>query len=295
MSTVYYSLAPDANGTRERQWAASVRSLRRYNVSNPVVLCLYGEVGPEVRAVARETGTLVEPMGEYAAAFGDVPWHWRTALAVNPTFHKLLSLRRLADAGPLVYLDCDTYAFGDIGELIARYDGSGFCAREEPMFAWDGADHSVLAHVTQGEGLVPVRPYNTGVMLIGAALARTLTGLLEDFVWYAWRLLHGACLWQPDLVGDDWLVSHVRSHAGDGERRLALPYPAPSFWILEEVATWLTLGRVPGLAHAALRREDVAQNGECTAASSDGVLLAHYFTAGEHQFFASRLTSREDR
>ena len=33
--------------------------------------------------------------------------------------------------------------------------------------------------------------YNTGVVILGAALARVLVTLLDDFIWYAWRLLWG--------------------------------------------------------------------------------------------------------
>ena len=297
MTTVYYSLTADADGTRERQWARSVQSLRRYNPAIPVVLCLYGGARAATLATADEAGVRVVPMGEYPEALGDIPPHWRAALVSNPTLHKLLSLRCLAGAGPLLYLDCDTYSFGDVAGLFTRYGGRDFCAREEPLTLrsaegadWTYIDEAALARLAAAEGLVAVPPYNTGVMLLSAALASTMTGLLDEFVWYAWRLLLGACLWNPDLVGDPGLASFVLERSGTGERRLAMPYPAASIWIVEQIATWLTLGRVPGLAHDMLRRDDVAQDGECSAAPGtgrDGLILAHYFTSGEERFFAA--------
>lgn len=292
---MYYSLTADAEGVRERQWARSVRSLRRHNADIPVVLCLYGSARAATLEVARQAGVHVEPLGEYPAAFGDIPDHWRAALSSHPTLHKLLSVRSLASCGtPLVYLDCDTYFFGDIARLVAQYGGWDFCARKEPLTLrsaegrdWTYIDAQALTGLALAEGLVVIPAYNTGVMLLSAALTRTLVTLLDDFIWYAWRLLLGACLWRPDLVGDDGLVGMVRDRTGPAEHRLALPYPAASIWILEQIATWLTLGRVPGLAHDVFHRGDVAQNGECRATDGDrsGRILAHYFTSGEARFF----------
>lgn len=300
MITVYYSLAPDADGTRERQWARSVHSLRRHSADVQVVLCLYGGAREETFEAARAAGVHVQVMGSYAEALGDIPAHWRDALTSNPTLHKLLSLRSLAAAGTrLIYLDCDTYCFGDIASLGARYDRWDFCAREEPLTqrSAQGCDRTyidepALTALARAEGLTPVPAYNTGVMVLSAPLARTLATLLDDFIWYAWRLLHGACLWRPDLVGDDALADLVRTRPGQSERRLALPYPAGSIWIVEQVATWLTLGRVPGLAHGMLRRADVAQNGEYTG--QDGLIVAHYFTSGEGRFLARLDASRQE-
>src|SRR5712692_9913877 len=117
MIAAYYSLATDPSGTRERQWALSVESLRRYNQDVSVVLCQYGGARPEVIETASRAGVEIIPMGEFTDALGDIPPHWRSALATIPTLHKLLSLRRLLAAESLtrlIYLDCDTYFFGDV-------------------------------------------------------------------------------------------------------------------------------------------------------------------------------------
>ncbi len=116
-------------------------------------------------------------------------------------------------------------------------------------------------------------------MVLGAGLARTLVTLLDDFIWYAWRLLAGICLWSPDLLGGPTRSAHlVRATSGAGDRRLALPYPSRNPWIFEEIATWLTLGRVPGLSHDVLRPAEAAQ-GEEYSGWPEGLIVAHYYTA----------------
>jgi hypothetical protein len=282
VTAVYYSLVPDHDGARERQWARSVRSLRRHNRDVPVTLCLYGGARPETLATAERAAITVRPMGSFADALGDIPGHWRDALAGFPTLHKLLSLRGLPGTeapGRLIYLDCDTYFDGDLADLAGRYSQCDWYAREEYQ------EPTGLEDIARAEGLVPVRPYNTGVILMDAGLARTLITLLDDFIWYAWRLLLGLCLRQPDLMWDRELTELVLARASAAERRLALPYPGVSAWILEEVATWLTLGRVPGLTHDLLRPPDVIQDGEYTAYPA-GFIVAHYYTNNESEFVA---------
>ncbi|MGO8882956.1 MAG: hypothetical protein ACLPUO_11170 [Streptosporangiaceae bacterium] len=295
MTAVYYSLTCDANGPHELQWTRSVDSLRRHNRDIDVTLCLYGPARANTLQAAERAGVRILAMGNYAEAFGDIPEHWRRALSRYPTMHKLLSLRRFA-AEPaldeLIYLDCDTYLFGDVAELAARYSRCHWYAREEPgstrsHYGYNPSylNENALAGLARSEGLVHVPPYNTGVFVLKASLVRMLVTLLDDFSWYAWRLLLGACLWQPHLVDDRGLLDFVHATAGAGERRLALPYPSSNFWIIEQIATWLTLGRVPDLTHDVLERPDVVQADEYLT-QAPGYLVAHYFSVGEERFVA---------
>ncbi|MGD0603949.1 MAG: hypothetical protein ABSA53_10165 [Streptosporangiaceae bacterium] len=195
MITVYYSLAADPSGIREWQWTRSVRSLRRYNPDVSVVLFLYGGARAELVDTADRAGVQIVPMGEFAEALGDIPSHWRDALSAFPTLHKLLSLRGLSSAGSfshLIYLDCDTYFFGDVAALTARYGQCDWYAREEPgssrsHYGYDPSylDEHALGAMAHSQGLIQVPPYNTGVMVLRADLARTLVTLLDDFIWYA--------------------------------------------------------------------------------------------------------------
>jgi|ERR1700722_1652870 len=279
---IYYSLVADADGTRERQWARSVESLRRHNAHISVVLCLYGSARPETLATAGRFGVRVQPMGSFADAFGDVPRHWRNALATLPTLHKLLSLHSLVTADAIdrfIYLDCDTYFFDDVANLAMRYDRCDWYARESYP------DEQALAEIAHHEGLVLVPAFNSGVMVLSGVLAHTLVTLLDDFVWYAWRLLLGICLWSPEVLGNPALAELVRARSSEGERRLALPYPSDNFWIMDEIATCLTLGRVPGLTHDLLRQDDVIQGDEYPE-PSDTTIVVHYFSSRERQFLA---------
>jgi hypothetical protein len=294
MVAVYYSLAADPSGTREWQWARSVESLRRYNRDVNLVLVLYGGARNEVMEIADRAGVQIIAMGEFAEALGDIPPHWREALSAFPTLHKLLSLRGLHSFGMpdrIIYLDCDTFLFGDVTHL-ARDGQCDWYAREEvnssrSHHGYDPRylDEQALAAIAHSQGLVRVPPYNTGIMILGAGLAQTLLTLLDEFIWYAWRLLAGICLWSPHLLGDHPVGGVVRATCGAGDRRLALPYPSSNPWIFEEIATWLTLGRIPGLSHDVLQRTEAAQ-GEEYSGWPQGLIVAHYYTAGQHRFFA---------
>ena len=58
-------------------------------------------------------------------------------------------------------------------------------------------------------------------------------------------------------------------------------FPSKNPWIIEEVALWLTLGRLSWLTHDILSRQDVVQGSEYS--SQAGYLLAHYFSRNERQ------------
>ena len=208
--------------------------------------------------------------------------------------HKLASLRRMAGHAPghpLVYLDCDTHLFGDVERLTARSDEVDWLAREEPATArclrghqpsW--VDEPALAALARAEGLVPVPPYNTGVFAVGAALLRSLSDLADEFLWYCWRLLVGAAFDRPEVFFDDptW-GADVRAAGATYDPRLRLAYPAENIWIVDQVAMWLLLGRVPGARHEMFASHEVAQSDEYLTPDL-WPLTVHYFTAHAASF-----------
>jgi hypothetical protein len=295
MTAVVYSVLADDHGRYEWQWSRSVASLRRRCPDVPVLTCVFGSVPAGMPAVAREHRIDLLDMGAYPAVFADLPPTVAEVLQGNRLVHKMVSLRRahrLLPTDPLLYLDSDTYVFGDVGTLTAVCERADWLAREEPGSrrsaggpdpAW--VDEDLLSAVAAAEGLVVVPAYNTGVFAVSPRLARALVELVDEFLWYVWRLLVGAALGRPEVFTDGAQLRRVRQAASGYDARLALPYPAGDIWIVDEVATWLLLGRVPGAVLDTFAPHEVAQGEEYLRPALDPVLV-HYFTAHGAKFDA---------
>ena len=296
---VYYSLAAVGSVACERQWVQSIRSLRRFNGDVPVFLFVYGSLAAETLAEASRHGVHVVHGGEYAGCFARLPWAAAQALVRNPTLHKVPSLRLCPTeaVGQVLFLDCDTFFFDDVDRLFDRYQGHHFYAREEPgssrsHHGYDRAylDEAVLHQMARGEGLRPIPPYNSGVFMLNGGAWDHLRALADDFLAYAWRLLVGQEFASPLGAAPEEPVSTlIRRHADEKDRRSRLTYPSSNAWILDEVALWLTLGRIPGLTHGVLDRADVVQNGEAVEMSRGGPgrpIVAHYYSGWEERFFS---------
>ena len=63
-----------------------------------------------------------------------------------------------------------------------------------------------------------------------------------------------------------------------------LPFPSSNFWILEQVALWLTMGHVPGFTHGHLSRDHVLQGGE----QNEACVVHHYFGVNKNAFLATK-------
>jgi hypothetical protein len=299
MRLVYYSLAAVGNRACERQWVQSIRSLRRHNRGIWVYLVVWGTPHADTLAEAARLGVRVINAGAYDRGFAHLPAAWAEILGHNPTLHKILSLRHCPTEGvdQVLYLDCDTFFFGDVDALFDLYRGRHFLAREEPgsrrsHYGYNAGyiDEDALAGLARREGRVPVPPYNTGIFLMNGGLWNHLRALADEFLVCAWRLMVG--LRFASLLGaspDDTVVCLLDRHVTDEDRRRHLAYPSSNAWIVEEIALWLTLGRVAGLTHDVFHRTHVIQNGEVLAlAPRSGPLpiVAHYFSGWEERFFA---------
>lgn len=296
MPHVYYSLANLGDGRYERQWLQSIRSLRRRNASVEVHLVLYGPVSNEiVRETARQRVAL-HCVGGYRERIEEACPEYADALSCYPALHKMLSLRflPLGNAGQVLYLDCDTFFFGDVASIFANHQSRHFYAREEPWsrrspYGYRPAylDEDVLARTCAAERLQFIPPCNTGVMLFNLGLWAALAAASENSLTYCWRLLATIC--EDDELARECspaLREKVRQSLTRSPKQPALPYPSTNWWIVEEIATWLTLGSLKGLTHDVLRRADVAQNGEFNGTDgSSSPTLVHYFSNLEDEFF----------
>lgn len=294
MTVVFYSFVADPHAQYERLWLRSVHSLRDNGSSVPVVVCLYGDGPQQMLHAAEGLGVEILPMGEYDDLVTELPPRYADAIRQHRCLHKLASLRRVHQQAPdesVIYLDCDTYLFGDVTRLAARSGEVDWLAREEPATSRcrrghhrEWVDEPLLATLAAHEGLVAVPPYNTGVFALSPGLARALAELTDEFLWYCWRLLVGAAHGRPSAFTDDppWLETVVAA-ARNYPRGLWLDYPAQNIWVFDQVALWLLLGRVPGATHAPYDVGEVAQSDEYLTPGLEPVAV-HYFSAYESAF-----------
>lgn len=301
MRLVYYSLANSPDARLERQWIQSIRSLRRHNGKVAVALFLYNGASPALFEESTRFGVSVYPMGSYNEYLARLHVQG-TSLAVLPTFHKFLSLQHISlnEISQLLYVDCDTWFFGDVDMLFERYRDADWYAREEPSSRLNkyGADprhidEDALASLAQSEGARSVPPFNTGVCLMNHGIWQQLERLRVTYLDLAWRLLCGALLGIGQRVADDpEMRSSVLGALTSTDRFRALPYPSTNIWIIDEIALWLALGRLAHFSLGIMSQADLAQGGEF-AEGFGGSVLAHYFSTQEEQFF--RVVSRLPR
>ncbi len=297
MRLVYYSLANFLDDSRERQWIQSIRSLRRYNLSIPVWLLLFNGASPELLGEAERRGVRVQLLGDYADFLQRAHAHG-SVLALYPTFHKFLALEHLPLQGldQLLYLDCDTFFFNDVNLLFDEHTTDDWYAREENRsmrsqlgYNPNHVDELLLQYIARSENLNYAPPFNSGVCLLNRGIWDKLSALRDTYLGLAWRLLCGR-----ELSGREYNLHDPRIHPAvmeavtDSDRAAALPYPSANDWIIEQIALWLALGRLPTFSLGTLSPEQVSQGGEFeTVPAPHHRVLAHYFSAAEKQFFST--------
>jgi len=294
---VYYSLASIPGQSREDQWIQSIRSLRTYNRSIPVWLLLFNGAGDELLREAERQDVRVQSLGNYAEFLQRA--HPRgSLLALYPTFHKFLALDNLPlqSVTQLLYLDCDTFFFDDVNVLFERRTSIDWYAREEPgslhsHFAYDPKhiDELLLKYIARSEGLHFVQPFNSGVCLMNRGIWHKLSELRRTYLNTVWRLLCGR-----ELSGHEFNLHDPQIHPAvldamrESDRSNALPYPSANDWIIEQIALWLTLGRLPNFSLGTFSQSEVPQGGEYEDIQTSGgrCILSHYFSGGEEWFFS---------
>jgi len=298
MNIVTYSLSasgPPRKTDYHEQLIYSVRSLRIYNQNVSIHVFLYGEHPPRFIAELEDHTVSVHQMGAYVDAIRLIrPRSFRT-LAYYPVLHKWLNFSELEPLAPsqILQTDCDTFFFDDVGLLFERYSERQFYAREEPAskashYGYNPSylDEDALFALARREGASEVNPYNIGVCVLNHGLWTEIAKKSDKFLSYIFRFTAGMVrsaqtrekLW-PGLA--ELLAQDLAEDPEVSE----LPFPSSNLWILDQVALWLTLGKIPGLTHGFLSREHVVQGGEHAGAHGSAV-VHHYFGVDKIAFLS---------
>jgi hypothetical protein len=295
MQIIYYSLVNREDSRYEWQWVQSIRSLRLYNSRLTVWLFVFGHVSELIRREASRHGVVLFGMGKYEDWL-QTQQRWGLIFSRYPVLHKFLVLTEV-DTSVLrqaLYLDCDTFFFGDPERLFCPTAPCHWLSREEigsrvSPYGYDPANinEELLGRIVATEKLRWVFPFNTGVCLLGSGIWNTFRQLRNTYFDFVWRLTVGREHFRRDSLERDDIGTAVIRQARGRDIARALPYPSQNFWILEEFATWLTLGRVPNLSQRMFFREHVVQGDEYIDAvrRKRYPILAHYFSYLEKDFF----------
>ncbi len=298
---VFYSLLlPRATPRPDllRQLLTSVESLRRHGGRMPVVVFTYGDdTAAQVEPLLAPYGVTVLPQGSYEERLArHCPQGW-SFLAQYPLLHKFLNFGAIAELRPsqALFLDCDTIFFSDASRLFARYAEAHVYAREEPTcsrshYGYDPGylDEAALGRLTASLGIGTLPPFNLGAVLFNHGIWRALADLEPALIEYAWRLL----LWmaanpnelRAAAYGEIGPARAMREQphalAAWSVASPPLTYPSANQWILDQLALWLALGHLPGLAYGDFSPHHVVQNGELLshAAPHPEWVLCHYFS-----------------
>jgi hypothetical protein len=289
---VYYSLSTGQDSYCYRQWAQSIRSLRKYNDKIRVELMSYGDISPKVLEEANRWNVQVHILGNY--------WHYvarihkrARALCTYPTLHKSLSLVHAPEeATQILYLDCDTFFFDDVAKIFSQHTEYDFYAREEiksrrsyTPYNPSYLDEDSLAGIAVTLGASLVEPFNTGVVLWNRCSWNRVNALRHCYLDYCWRLMVGRQIADVSRHDYELPVRHaVLSVMDAGDWETAIPYPSSNPWLLDEVALWLTLGRT-SLRQGYFDPESVSQSAEYVRPIGHRV-VSHYFGRQEDAFFS---------
>jgi hypothetical protein len=290
-AVICYSLAltrPDHRCVNE--FVQSVRSLREHNRTIPAVLFLYGVESDVLLREADRQSIQVVRLGDFEASMRHPMAH---VLALYPFWHKLPSLRHAPPAERLLYIDCDTFWFDDPERLLAAHSEADWYARDE-VYSRRGypleydphyLDEDKFRLITESLGATWFPPFNTGVILAKRWVIDEILKLDIEFLDIGWRLLVGEMLQPgPRYIKDDAMSEAVRAFATVDDLNDHIPFPCSNRWVVEEAATWLILGLVPGVRVEPLDPDMVLQSNGFLWRGPKAV-LAHYLNRNGKTFF----------
>lgn len=303
---IYYSLSIPTDQQRSDlflQLIASIRSLRTYNQSIPIYVFVYGHLPDELE---RQLGTYqvqIYSKEEYSKYLSHLfPRGWE-ALSHYPLLHKWLNFTEIDTLHPtqVLYLDCDTFFFDDVDILFDTYSSLDCYAREEPTCqrSHHGYDptylnEELLLDLTRHEQIIPVPPFNLGVVMLNNGIWSKINHLQSEYLLYTWRFMVWMALnpidEQDAQYGEGQGISLLRTKfsqlVSNEDVTISLPFPSGNRWILDQVALWLTLGWIPNFTYGDFSMRQVLQNGECMDRRIEECdwIMCHYYSQNLERF-----------
>lgn len=296
MNAIFYSLALGGSDLAPKQLVQSLRSLRAFDREIAVYVFLFGGAPEGFVATLQALRAQVRHLGDYGDYVARKHSEHAALFALDPKIHRWLVLEEpeLKACSRLLYIDSDTLFLAPGSVLFDRYRDADFYAREEPFSRRSSIGHDPsyldeeqLDALRAQDGVGPVLPFNTGACLMAREVADGITGILPAyfdnlFRFLSWFRLHPLAGAEPGNTSTR--AVHDPRFRPDASR--AMPYPAKSRWIVDQVAMWLALGRLPQFRYADFSAVDVWQGAEFYNKPPQPLpLLCHYFSSNTTYFF----------
>jgi len=285
-----------------RQIVASVRSLRAHNRSAPVHIFAYCDVA-ELGEVKSLPDVTVHDRGSYEERLAHSFGPGRQVLTGYPLLHKALNFDQIRRMSPrrVLLLDCDTFFFADVDILFDSYAKAdcyarGYSCKRSPLgYSQDYLDEDLLGQLACSEGMPTPLPFNSGALLLNHRVWERMD-FESVFVSYIWRFAVWLALNEgqesgstiDQTLGIKNFGNSIRSLSTEEDIRRAMRFPSGNRWILDEVALWFTVFRVPGFSYQSFEKNDVLLGSEFSGRhyrQTESVLL-HYYTVNFFHFLS---------
>ena len=286
---VYYSLimqGQPADQQRLAQLLHSLTSLRFCNPRIPVYLHLFGELDPLFsHFLHTQLGVRIVRFGDFGDIVAEIYPGSGPYLKNHPILHKYLSMVDLLYLAPVqaLYVDTDTLFYADPAILLGQCRESDIYAREEPStvrcrsynpYYLADRDYRELGAQL---GCRYVTPFNTGVLVLNHAVWERLMPQRRTLLEYALRFALSTDKDEPAKTEALAQATGLKP----------LRYPCSNVWIRDQMALWLTLGKLEPFSLSLLSHEQLLQGSEEVHAPGRYArpLLTHYFSSWSYAFF----------